>query len=228
MSKFSELPDEVKPYEKCLKEGPQALSDEELMAVFIRLGTPDKSPVDIARDLISLSGGSLVGILDLGIGQLKSVKGIGEVKAVLLSCICELSKRLAKQSRRHGARLQTPDDIADYYMERLRHERQEQVWVCAFDTKLSLIGEKMISLGTVSASMISPAEVFRFSLNANAASIILVHNHPSGDPTPSRDDIDITNKIYGLGVIMNIRLLDHVIIGDRRYVSLHRTGVIKD
>ncbi len=227
MGKLKDIPATELPYEKCKAYGAGVLTDSELLAVFIRTGTKDSNPIEVAQKILHKSGkDSLVGLMGMTLADFMSINGIGEVKAIQLLCLAELSKRISKQQAAPSLQLNSPESIAGYYMEQLRHEKQEQVWLCLFDAKCNLIGDQMLSSGTVNASLISPREIFRYALKKDAVFVVLVHNHPSGDPTPSDDDIAITNRVSEVGLMMNLRLIDHIIIGDRDYASLKEMGLI--
>lgn len=158
--------------------------------------------------------------------QLMQVKGIGKVKAIQILCLSELAKRLAKASAHSGLNFSTPASIAQYYMEDMRHCRQETMKLLLLNTKVKLIGETDISKGTVNASLITPRELFVEALQKNAVSIILLHNHPSGDPTPSKEDVLLTRRVKDAGALIGIELLDHIVIGNNCFVSLKEKGFI--
>ena len=154
-----------------------------------------------------------------------NIKGIGKVKAIQLLCIGELSRRIWKQAAKPKRLiLKEPGQIAEYCMEDMRHLEQEQVRALFFDTKQHLLREAVLSKGTVNASVISPREIYIEALRCGAVSLILVHNHPSGDPSPSKADLEITERIRMLGAMMEIPLTDHIIIGDKTYCSLREKG----
>ena len=148
-----------------------------------------------------------------------SIPGVGTVKAIQLKCIGELSRRMARQKAKERLSFNAPDTIAEYYMEELRHLEQEVLLCMMLDTKNHLLGEKRMFLGTVNASLVSPRELFLEALRYQAVNIILVHNHPSGDPTPSREDVLITQRVHQGGELIGIHLLDHIIIGEHTYMS---------
>ena len=222
------LPPEERPYEKCLEQGCQALSDAELLAVIIRTGAVGDTSVDLARRVLDLGGrqGNLAGLCGLSVQELTSVKGIGRVKAIQIQCIAELSRRMAKSRARDGLCFHDPASIADFYMEDLRHEEREQCRVMMLNTRSMLLAEKQVSVGTVNASLISAREIFLEALKCQAVYIILIHNHPSGDPHPSREDILLTKRVWEAGELIGISLLDHIIIGDRSYVSLREENLM--
>mgnify|MGYP002602144380 FL=1 len=167
----------------------------------------------------------LLGLYHCTRQELLQIRGVGEVKAIQLQCIGELSKRMAAAGARKGLCFHDPASIADYYMERLRHEDQEVLLCMMLDTKNQLLGEKEITRGTVNATMISPRELFLAALQFRAVHILLVHNHPSGIPEPSGDDITVTRQIRRAGEMLGITLLDHIIIGDHCYTSMLEQGI---
>lgn len=220
---------EAMPYERFLKYGAESLTDAELLAIILRTGTKEKNALEIAGDILHLQGnmqGKLVGLHQLSLAQLKSIPGIGEVKAVKVKAIGELARRMARQSIRKKVKFDRPDRLAEYYMESMRHYSTECVLLVMLDNRGHMLGEQMISKGIVNASLISPREVFVLALKHDASSIILVHNHPSGDPAPSKADKQITMQVYECGKLMNIPLIDHIIIGDHTYSSFKELGFI--
>ena len=220
------LPTMEQPYEKCLENGPESLSDAELLAVILRCGARGKTSLELAREILSLPGKEegLLGLYHCTRQELLQIRGVGEVKAIQLQCIGELSKRMAAAGARKGLCFHDPASIADY-MERLRHEDQEVLLCMMLDTKNQLLGEKEITRGTVNATMISPRELFLAALQFRAVHILLVHNHPSGIPEPSGDDITVTRQIRRAGEMLGITLLDHIIIGDHCYTSMLEQGI---
>lgn len=227
---IKELPESSRPYEKCLQGGPSVLSDSELLAVILRSGVPGNNSLALANQILSLTKDTsypgLLGLMHMSLPDLMKVNGIGKVKAIQLKCIGELSKRMASAVARPGLSFNDPITIAKYYMEHLRHEEQEVLIVMLLDGKNHLIGEQTLSRGTVNATLITPREVFLEAMKFHAVSVILVHNHPSGDPTPSDDDIKITERVYRSGELLGVRLLDHVVIGDHKYVSFRELGLL--
>ena len=227
MNKIELLSD--KPYEKFVEYGPAALSESELLAIILRTGTKEKNALDIAREILSLGNYSkegLLGLYDLGIDELTGIKGVGRVKAIKLKALTELSMRMHRASARERLRASDPETVADYFMEEMRHLENENVFLAGFDTKNRLMFESKISEGSVNMSLISPRSVFIEALSKRAVFIILLHNHPSGDPSPSRLDIEFTHRIAELGEMLEIRLLDHIVIGDNRYYSFKEQGLI--
>lgn len=218
---IKEMLEDERPYEKCLGQGAVSLSNTELLAVLLRTGTKGQSAIDLAKRILSPEYGNdgLLNIHHLTLEKLKSIKGIGTVKAVQILCLSELARRLAKTSAKEGLILNRPSTIAEYYMEDMRHQKQEHMKLLMLNTKSKLLGESDISKGTVNESLVSPRELFIEALEKNAVAIIMIHNHPSGDPTPSRSDILLTKRVKEAGELIGISLLDHIIIGNNCYIS---------
>lgn len=223
-----ELPATERPYEKCEKYGPQVLSDAELLAVIIRTGSKNERSIDLAARVLNYNSANpgLIGLNYMNMKELMSIRGIGRVKAIQLLCVTELSKRMAKQTRQDRMQFVNPELVANYYMEDLRHLQQEKVVLLMLDTKSKMIKEMEMTSGTVNASLLSPREIFLNALKYEAVNLILLHNHPSGDPTPSREDIHSTKRIREAGNLIGIKLMDHIIIGDNRYISLGEEGYL--
>ena len=212
-----------------MREGVSQLTDAELLAIILRTGSKGENSLDLAEHILALNcpGEGILGLLHLSLPQLMSVRGIGRVKGIQLMCIGELSRRIWKKKHTEGMmRFQDPEQVAAYYREDLRHMEQEQFFLMMFNTKQMLIGEKMMSKGTVNASLAGTREIFIEALRYQAVSLILVHNHPSGDPEPSKEDIFMTERIKKAGELIGIRLLDHIVIGDSVYVSMKERGLL--
>ena len=216
------------PYEKFLKFGSEALTDAELLAIIIRIGTKDASSVKIGQEVLNLSNNhlGLLGLHHITIADLMTINGIGEVKAVKIKCIAELAKRLSKASAAHSLRIDQPKTVADYYMEELRHVETEHTLLVMLDNKNRIINDSIISKGTVNSSLLSPREIFLMALQNKAVYILLLHNHPSGDPTPSKQDLTITKRIMEASKLIGIPLIDHIIIGDNKYISFREKGIL--
>lgn len=222
--------EEMKPYEKFLKEGPEYLSEAELLAIIIRTGTKSQDSLQLARQVLALPKGrekGLLGLRYLTVSDLCRVSGIGQVKAVKIKCLVELSRRLAMSDAFDRLQFTRPETVADYYMERMRYLSTEEVILAMTDNKTRLICDRVLSKGTVNCSLVSPREVFLMALEFHAVHILLVHNHPSGDATPSRQDIEITEHLARLGDMMQLPLIDHIIVGDGSYVSFRESGLLK-
>lgn len=219
------------PYEKFLMRGSKSLTDSELLAIILRTGTRGVSACQLGERVLSQTsrnGNGLLGLHQISLHDLMEIEGIGEVKAVQLKAIAEISTRIAQAKAKKGLSYRTPYSIADYYMERLRHESVEYTILVLFDSGLHVIAEKILSKGTVNASLLSPREVFVQALKAQAASVMLLHNHPGGDPTPSRNDMLVTERVLEAGKLTDIPLLDHIIIGDNSYFSFKESGLLQE
>lgn len=229
---IKELPETERPYEKCLREGADALSDSELLAVILKTGTKGSSSLDLANEILNFLQNSsypgLVGLHYISLEELTKIHGIGRVKAIQLKCIGELSKRIATSAAKSDLSFHDPVTIARYYMEQLRHEEQEVMVCMMLDSKNHLLGEQILTKGISNATLITPREVFLAALKYHAVNLILVHNHPSGDPMPSQCDLDVTERIREAGEILGIQLLDHIIIGDHRYMSFREQGYLNE
>lgn len=224
---MKDIPNAERPYEKCLKQGAEALSDAELLAVLLRTGTKGENVLALAKRLLYEDGGAgLLGIHQFSFQSLMKLKGIGKVKAVQILCLSELAKRLSKASVEPRLRFSSSQSVAEYYMEDLRHRNQEVMKLLLLNSKAELIDETNISKGTVNASLVTPRELFVEALKKEAVSMILLHNHPSGDPTPSRDDILTTKRISECSLLIGIELLDHIIIGNNCYVSFQEENLL--
>ena len=221
---MKELYEGERPYEKCLSKGAKALTDKELLAVLLRTGRVGETACELAGRILNLPGyQGLAGFGRIPLERLLELKGVGKVKAVQLKCAAELSLRMAKAAAVERLCFTNPATIADYFMEELRYEEQEFL-----DTRSRLLKEKLMFQGTVNASLASPREIFLEALKVHAVHVVLVHNHPSGDASPSRDDVRITERIWHAGELLGIRLLDHVIIGDGCYSSLRERRLLPD
>lgn len=210
------------PYERFLRFGPENLTEAELLAIIIRTGTREKSALELAEQVLGLARypkEGLLGLYDATLDELQSIRGIGEVKAVKLKCLAELSMRMSMAKASEGLNFTSSGQVAAYFMEKLRHRETECVILVCLDAKGQMICERKLSEGSVNMSLISPREIFLAALESRAVNILLVHNHPSGDPTPSNADIALTDNVREAGNQMGIPLLDHIVIGDNRYVS---------
>lgn len=218
----------MQPYEKFKVLGAESLSDEELLAIFIRTGTKDNDSVGLAEQILSIfPDRSLLGLFHISWKKLTDIPGIGEVKAIKLKCLAELARRISQTRAKEHLTFEAPETVAEYYMESLRHEEREQVILIMLDKKLRMISDAVVSVGTVCESIVSPRELFRMALKEGAVQIVLLHNHPSGDASPSKADLNITEELCCLGNMMDIPLLDHIIIGDNQFISLKQAGIIK-
>jgi DNA repair protein RadC len=225
---IKEMNNSLRPYEKTKERGVSSLSDEELMAVILRNGTRGEGAVELAQDLLRKASrwGNLIGLSHMTYEDLIQIRGIGKVKALQIIALVEFAKRFSTQTRKDKVIFDKPESVAAYYMESVRHLETEQVKLIMLDNKCSLISDLDISKGTVNSSIISTREIFIEALRRKAVYIMLLHNHPSGDPTPSRKDFEITDLVKDASLLVNIPLLDHIVIGDNKYYSFreHEKG----
>lgn len=219
-----DVPLSERPRERMKQSGSRALSNAELMAILLGTGSQHESVLTLAQRVLAESGG-LVSLLDASLEELTEIKGVGTAKAVQIKAGLELGNRLAKASRGERYRIRSPKDAAHYLMEELRYLPKEHL-VCLFlNTKNEVTAQSTVSVGSLNASVVHPREIFKEAVKRSSASVICLHNHPSGDPTPSEEDINVTRRVDQAGEIIGIELLDHVIIGDGRYVSLKEKGL---
>ena len=222
------LPEADRPYEKCWTHGAAVLTDAELLSVILRTGTRKESALDLAKRILDQPDcKGLTGLYHLSQHQLVRISGIGMVKAVQLKCICELSKRIAASPGTPDIAFFSAASIAEYFMEIMRHEEQELVILVMLNGAGRMLGWEIISKGTSSMALVSPKEIYQTALNYHAVSIVLLHNHPGGDPSPSMDDAELTRRVEESGDLIGIKLLDHIIIGDRIYFSFQEEEMLK-
>ena len=217
------------PYEKFISYGSRSLTDSELLAILLRTGTRGMNARELGEKVLAETaryGNGLLGLYHIPLKELCKIEGIGEVKAIQLKTVAELSTRMAQAKAKRNLSFHRPSSVADYYMERFRHETVEYIMLLLLDSGLHLIDERILSKGTVNASLVSPREVFIHALQAQAAGIMLLHNHPGGDPAPSGNDIRITERILQIGILTDIPLFDHIIIGDNRYFSFKESDLM--
>ena len=212
------LPIEENPREKVKSLGIESLTNAELIALLIRTGTPNESVLELSNRLLKEVGG-LYQIQNLNLDHLLSIKGIGEAKAITLLSIVELSKRL-KSVETINYIIENPKDVYDYIKDEMMFLTQEHFMILCLDNRKKVIKKKTIFIGTVNFSVVQPREVFKEALSVNAVNIVMVHNHPSGDPTPSDADINLTFKFIDVGKILGVHVLDHVVIGWDSFYSI--------
>jgi len=223
-----DLPLEERPREKLLAYGPSVLSNAELLAVLLRSGTRKKSVLRVAEEILSLiKEQGLSGMVHISVPELAKIDGVGRVKAATLQAAIELGRRLSMQTAAKVQIIHGPEDVAQYAMPRYRFEQKEHFAVMLLNTKNNVLGMPEVSVGSLSASIVHPREVFRAAIDHAAAAMILLHNHPSGDPTPSREDIAVTDRLVKAGKIMDIPVLDHVVLGNEKFISFKEEGLIR-
>ena len=223
---IKELPESERPREKLQKFGPESLSNDELIAIIIRTGNRTDSAIDLGRRVLSLDNRGLSYLRDTTLEELMEVKGIGNCKAAQILAAIEIGKRLSYDEAVPKLKITEPSTIANLYMDDMRYLQKEHFKILLLDTKNQIISTEEISIGTLNASIVHPRDVFKIAIKRNANAIILLHNHPSGDPTPSNEDINITNRLVDVGKLIGIKVLDHIIIGDNRYMSFKEKNLI--
>ncbi|WP_306798663.1 RadC family protein [Oceanobacillus saliphilus] len=222
---IKDVPKEDRPRERLMKLGPGHLSNQEILAILIGSGTKEESVMSVAnRILMHFEGLKL--LREATIEELISIKGIGTAKGLVILSAIELGKRMNEYKPNDKYVIRSPDDGADYIMEEMRNLTQEHFVVLFLNTKNQIIHRQTIFIGSLNASIVHPREVYREAIKRSAASIIVAHNHPSGDPAPSQEDIHVTRRLVESGKLIGIELLDHIIIGDRKFVSLKEKGYL--
>lgn len=225
---FNSLPAEDRPYEKCIRYGAETLTNRELLAAILRTGAKGRNVLELAGELLKLvpERESFTGIRRLSLEELSDIRGIGRIRAVQLKCVLEIARRMAREEAGKGTCFVTAAEVAEYYMEDLRHQEQEVLPLLMLNQRGRLLREKYIFKGTVNASIISPREIYLEALSSRAVQIILLHNHPSGDARPSREDLQVTKRIREAGELLGITLTDHIIIGEHAYVSFREKNYL--
>ncbi len=222
-----DLPSMERPRERLLCEGAGALSNAELLAVLLRTGTTQQSALGLAEELLSsFQESGIAGFVGKSPEELAEIKGVGKVKAATILAAVELGRRTYEQGTAQRAVIRSPEDAALYAMPKLRYERREHFSVMLLNTKNQVLGMPVVSVGSLTASIVHPREVFHEAISHSAASMILFHNHPSGDPTPSREDLSVTQRLVKVGRIMDVPVVDHIIIGDNRFISMKKEGML--
>ncbi|MGE7981068.1 MULTISPECIES: RadC family protein [Solibacillus] len=221
--KIHDVHEADRPRERLIRQGARSLSNQELIAILLGTGTKSESVLTVAnRVLINFE--KLHNLKHATLEEMTEIKGIGEAKAVLLLAAIELGRRLASKDLEERFTIRSPEDAATFLMQDMTSLQQEH-FVCLFlNVKNQVLHKQTIFVGSLNASIVHPREIFREAVKRSAASIICSHNHPSGIPTPSPEDIDVTTRLYEAGKIVGVDLLDHVIIGDHQFISMKEKG----
>ena len=222
---IKDLPEHERPRERLLQYGSEYLSNRELLAILLQTGTKNQSVFSLADQLISHFG-SLKELACATFEEMSAIKGIGPAKAARILAAFELAKRLSNSSLEVREVICSPQDAADIVMDEMSLLDREHFVIIMLNTKHAVIAKKVVSIGHLNASLVHPRELFKDVIKRSSAAIILVHNHPSGDPTPSEDDIRVTHRLCEAGRLLGISVLDHIIVGDKRYVSFREQGLI--
>lgn len=226
MQPIKEWPESDRPREKLLEHGPESLSPAELLAIILRTGeaSTGQSAVDHGRALMTLCENSFRTLADASVQELCTIKGIGPAKAAQIKAALEIARRFAQEELKRGDQFRSSTDIFNHYHEQLGSLKKEEFHVLLLDAKNRKIKDVRVSEGSLTSSLVHPREVFNPIIRESAAAVILIHNHPSGDPTPSQEDLHITRRLRDVGDIMGVRVLDHLIIGKGKYVSFVDDG----
>jgi DNA repair protein RadC len=214
-----------RPRERLVKHGARSLSNQELLAILLRTGTKDESVIQMANRVLQAFDGLRL-LKEASLEEIMKIKGIGFAKAVQILATIEIGRRIGNLTYNDRYIIRSPEDAANYVMNDMRFLSQEH-FVCLYlSTKNQVIHQQTIFIGSLNASIVHPREVFKEAFRRSAASIICIHNHPSGDPGPSREDIEVTKRLVECGKIIGIEILDHLIIGDKKFVSLKEKGYL--
>ncbi|MDM5334662.1 DNA repair protein RadC [Ureibacillus composti] len=214
---------EDRPRERLIRQGAQSLSNQELIAILLRTGTKQESVLTLANRVLNYFE-KLHELKHATLEEIISIKGIGEAKAVQLLAAIELGRRLSQKQVDSRYTIRSPKDAADYLIPEMSSLRQEHFVVLFLNVKNQILHKQTIFIGSLNSSIVHPREIFREAVKRSAASIICAHNHPSGVPTPSPEDIEVTKRLLEAGFIIGIELIDHVIIGDHQFISLKEKG----
>lgn len=221
---IKDMPESERPRERLLEKGAEALSDAELLAIMLRVGNAQETAVGLAQRILRETNG-LRGLAAMNATELTNIKGIGPAKVAQIKGALELGKRLYEEQRRKKV-IRTPEDAAQYVESDMRYLDREHLGVLCLDSKNNVIAFEKISIGTVNASLAHPRECFKAAIKHSAVAVIFVHNHPSGDPTPSNEDVQLTKQLKNAANLLGIDLLDHIIIGDGDWRSLKEKGLM--
>lgn len=222
--KMKELPISERPYEKLETYGAETLTNSELLAIIIKTGTKEDTAVGLAQKILKLNEETnkedLSFLQDISITDFMKIKGIGKVKAIQLLAVCELAKRMNKPINKQHIKINNSNDVAKLLMNELKYEKREKVKLILLNSKNIILKIKDISYGGTNFAMIEPKEILNEAIKIDAPKMILVHNHPSGDTTPSKSDFNVTDRIYEASELLGIQFLDHIIIGNNRFESV--------
>ena len=225
-NKMKDLPEEQRPFEKVARNGAESLNDAELLAMILRTGTKDVNVLDLAVELLRSAGGTLAGLYGMTEESLLRIHGIGRVKAAQIQCLRVLVSRIAKSEEGPRPDFSSPERVFRYYAEEYRMLEQEHVRILFLNTRMRLVKETEISKGSIRSAMVPIREILVRALRENVVTVILLHNHPSGDPEPSEEDIRATEELANACSMVGLTLADHIIIGGHRYVSMREKGII--
>ena len=220
-----DLPFEERPRERMMKNGPSALSEAELLAIILRTGTAEENVIDLSKHI--LMEHSLKDLCQTGIGELKRYRGINDAKACQIMAAAELANRIYKARNEGSSSISSSRDVFNLVYPDLRFSKKEHFFCIYLNTRNEVIKKELVSVGNLNTSVIHPREIFRSAIRESANTVILVHNHPSGNPEPSSEDVQITKIIIEAGRLMGIQVLDHVVIGEGTHISMAERGIAK-
>ncbi|AKB11929.1 DNA replication and repair protein RadC [Methanosarcina thermophila] len=223
--RIRDIPEEERPRERLIRNGPESLSNAELLGVILRTGSREENAVSLANQILSKYNIKQLSLTN--VSTLTQVHGVGKAKAAQIAAVFELARRLETFVEEPKRKICSPKDVYVLMYPKMREQKKEKFITLCLDTKNQVLKEEVVSIGSLNASIVHPREVFKSALMESSASVIIVHNHPSGDPSPSREDIMVTEKLVEGGKLLGIDVLDHIIIGDGRYVSLKDEGFVK-
>lgn len=215
-----------RPREKMITSGAETLSSAELLAIVLQSGSREESSIQLGQRVLSMLDHGLEDLSHITIEELMKLRGIGQAKACQIISAVELGKRISKQKRQMLGKVNSPSTVVEFFKEALKHANKEQFIVVFLNTKNIITSYEVISIGTLSASIVHPREVYNRAIKKSAASIILVHNHPSGNPEPSREDRQITSRLKEVGEVVGIKVLDHLIVTDEHYFSFKEMDIL--
>jgi DNA repair protein RadC len=222
---IKELPTDERPRERLVKYGAEMLSNAELLAILLRVGTPQYSAIGMAEHVLHEFDG-LRGIATASVEELSRIQGLGTAKGAQIKAMVELGKRIAAFTGESRPAIRSPQDAAGLLMPELKYASKEHFKALFLNTKNEVMKTRTITVGSLDASLITPRELFREAISVSSASLIIAHNHPSGDPTPSREDVSVTKRLCEAGSLLGIEVIDHVIIGDNRWISMKERGLM--
>lgn len=223
--RMREVHEADRPRERFLRQGPESLSNQELLAILLRTGTKNESVLTLANRIL-VQFEKLHALKHATVEEMMEIKGVGEAKAIQILAAIELGKRLAQKELDNKYTIRSPEDAANYLIPELAPLQQEHFVALYLNVKNQILHKQTIFVGSLNASIVHPREIFRVAIRRSAAAIIVAHNHPSGNPSPSPEDIDVTKRLIEAGHILGVDLLDHLIIGDHQFISLKEKGYI--
>lgn len=223
---IKDMPESERPREKLISYGVESLSNAELLALIIRTGNRQDTAIELGQKILSMDSRGLTHLSEVSAEQLMEINGVGKTKAAQILATIEIGKRLSRFSAQDKIKVSSPIVLVNLLMDEMKYLNKEHFRIAILDTKNQILTIEAISIGTLNASIVHPRDVFYAAIRRSANSIILIHNHPSGDPHPSNEDINITKRLVDAGNLLGIKVLDHIIIGDNKYISFKEKNLI--